>query len=89
MRVILVLVLVLWGVYLWRKRGRTLLAKFKAFVDSSESENTPPTVAPPSIGAPQDMVACKHCLVHVPVSEAVAGLKGIYCCASHRMLAES
>ena len=35
-------------------------------------------------GTPQDMVACTHCQVHIPRSDAIAGASGQYCCADHR-----
>ena len=40
--------------------------------------------APP--GAPQDMVQCPVCLVHLPRGDALPGPKGqLYCCAEHRV----
>jgi uncharacterized protein len=33
---------------------------------------------------PQDMVTCRHCGIHLPRDEAVAGTRGQYCCAEHR-----
>ena len=42
---------------------------------------------PPAAHAPQDMVACVHCGVHLPHDEAVAGTLGPYCSAAHRSAA--
>jgi len=54
----------------------------------SGGAKTPPAPAdsatPP---APQDMVACRHCGLHLPHSEAVAGALGPYCSAAHRSAA--
>jgi len=98
LRIILILVLLLWGVYMWRKHARSLLEKFKAFTDREDEPSSTP--AQPSdaanaantttsqIQAPQDMVACLHCQVHFPKSESCSGVKGLYCSPSHRQLSE-
>ena len=98
MRIILILVLLLWGAYLWRKHARNLLEKFKAFTDREDDPSSTPAQpsdaanaanpAAPQIQAPQDMVACLHCQVHFPKSESCSGLKGLYCSPSHRQLSE-
>ena len=41
--------------------------------------------APRRPGAPQAMIACAHCGVHLPRSEAVAGADGVYCSEAHRL----
>ncbi|MFC0594339.1 PP0621 family protein [Ottowia pentelensis] len=70
----MVLLVVLFGVWLWR-RGRRL--------------DAPPAPPPPrSDGAVQPMVACARCGVHVPQSSAVSGRAGLYCCEAHRREAE-
>lgn len=33
---------------------------------------------------PQNMVACAHCGVHLPESDALREGKRFYCCAAHR-----
>lgn len=39
----------------------------------------------PEPGAPQDMVRCPVCSVHLPRSDALPGPDGqLYCCAAHR-----
>jgi uncharacterized protein len=35
-----------------------------------------------------EMVLCRHCGVHIPVNEAVVGLKGNYCSTAHRLARE-
>jgi uncharacterized protein len=50
----------------------------------------PPVVKPPQrrVAPPQEMVACRHCAMHLPATEAVTGQLGAYCCEQHRQLAE-
>jgi len=91
-------VLLLWGVYMWRKHARSLLEKFKAFTDREDETSSTPAqpsdaanaanTSAPQIQAPQDMVACMHCQVHIPKSESCSGVKGLYCSPSHRQLSE-
>lgn len=42
---------------------------------------------PTTPAAPQDMVVCLHCGVHLPQAEAVAGTLGPYCSTAHRSAA--
>ncbi len=39
---------------------------------------------PAQLAAPQDMLACAHCGVHVPRSEAWIRDGRSYCCAKHQ-----
>lgn len=39
---------------------------------------------PPPLPAPQDVVACAHCGVHVPRSEALSQGALHYCCIEHQ-----
>ena len=66
------------GLLAWWAYRRSLARRDAA------SEHTPP---PQSTPAPQDMVACQHCGLHLPHSEAVAGTRGPYCSAAHRSAA--
>jgi uncharacterized protein len=44
-----------------------------------------PPEAPRAGAAPQDMVQCRACGVHLPRGEALPGPDGsLYCCAEHR-----
>lgn len=72
----LVLLLVFFGfAWYWRhNRERTLHR-------SQQRRPNKPTAA-------QDMIACAHCGTHVPVSEAITGAHGSYCCPAHRALQE-
>jgi len=43
----------------------------------------PPDAPPPA--DPQAMVRCRHCGLHLPRDEAVAGDDGPYCSDAHRL----
>ena len=74
MRLLLVLSLVLFGIWLWRSNRET-----KAGLKQEK---------PASAQPPLDMVGCTLCSVHVAVTDAVQGRKGPDCCADHRQRAE-
>lgn len=42
----------------------------------------------PDAPSPTEMVACAHCGIHLPRSEAVSGQKGLYCSTEHRSAAQ-
>lgn len=73
MKFLLLLALVLGGVWLWRQRG---------------TPAKPPAAPAPESAQPLDMVRCRHCGMHIPGNEAVAGALGSYCSAEHLRLAE-
>lgn len=75
MKLIVVVAVVLVVLYLVRNSG------------SNRRADAPPDGArrrgPP--GAPQEMVECAACGVHLPRSDALPGPGGrLYCCAEHR-----
>ncbi len=72
MKFLLVLLLVLVGAWMWRS-GRQARAIRKK---------------PAPKSAPQDMVSCAHCGVHIPHAELVQGRDGVYCCQDHRLQSE-
>ena len=37
---------------------------------------------------PQAMVACTHCGLHLPATDAIPGAQGPYCSAAHRQAQE-
>lgn len=75
MRLLLVLLVLLVGVWLWRSNRE----------EKSRLKEQKPRAA----AAPLQTVGCSLCAVHVPVLEAVQGKKGAYCCLEHRQRAES
>jgi uncharacterized protein len=74
MKYLLVIALVFVVYFIWRSGRRNKIRPPKA------------GVAPP--GAPQDMVRCPVCSVHLPVNDAVTGRLALYCSAQHRDQAE-
>lgn len=70
MKYLLVLAVVLMGVWLWRSRRL----------------QDRPFSPPPSPPQPGLMVACRHCGVHLPASDAISDARGHYCCVEHLRL---
>jgi uncharacterized protein len=79
MKYLLVLLVVSIGIYLWRQGRRE---------EMRERAAPPRRPAAPAVGAPQDMVRCAHCGLHLPATDALAGSGGAYCSAAHRRAAE-
>ena len=77
MKYLLVLAVVFVAIWLWRKNRR------------DEMRARPPPPATPAVGAPQAMVRCAHCGLHLPAADAISGPDGaVYCSAAHRQAAE-
>lgn len=53
---------------------------------ASRRRSAPPRPQPPGRG--EAMVACAHCGVHLPRSEALPGRGGLYCGEAHRLAHE-
>ncbi len=79
MKYLLVFFVVFFAIWLWRKNRRD---------DMRERAVPPRKPAPPAVGAPQAMLRCAHCGLHLPASDAVQGTHGMYCSAAHRQTAE-
>jgi uncharacterized protein len=65
----------------------TLIALFALFWllrSSLRRMRAPPPTAPPEAAAPQAMLACAQCGVHLPANEALPGRGGVFCGAAHR-----
>lgn len=73
MKILVVLLALFFGVWLWR-RGRV-----------SRDMGAKQRQAGP---AAQSVVACSRCGVHVLRTVALQGRSGVYCCAAHRQEAE-
>ena len=80
----LVLLLVLGVAFLWWSAQRKNARRDEARRDAPP---TPPA-HPNTANAPQDMVQCAVCAVHLPRNDAVTGRAGIYCSTEHRTHAE-
>ena len=76
MKYLLVFAVVFIAVWLWRKNRR------------EEMRSRPPPPQPPAVGAPQAMVRCAHCGLHLPAADAIAGADGaVFCSVAHRQAA--
>ncbi|MBX9818409.1 MAG: hypothetical protein K2X79_10305 [Burkholderiaceae bacterium] len=75
MKYFLVLAVVLVVVWRWRS------ARSSAVPPKQAAQSQPPL-------HPTDMVACRHCGLHLPSTDALAGRKGHYCSSAHRQAAE-
>jgi uncharacterized protein len=71
MKFLILLLVILFGVWLW-KRSQTLKSR------------PPKAPSPPKDTGPQTMVACLHCQTHLPNEDAVRGVLGVYCSIAHR-----
>ena len=74
MKFALLLVVVLFGIWLWRTNRES----------DPKLKRQQPQAAP----QPLEMVRCTLCSVHVPSVDAVKGKKGMYCTADHFHRAE-
>ncbi len=64
-----------------------VFAVFYAYWRSQNRPKTPPPRKHPCakpLAPPQDMLACDHCGLHLPRSEALTSGAHHYCCAEHQ-----
>jgi uncharacterized protein len=78
MKYAVVILVVLLGVWLWRKNR----------VDDSSAAKAKPKPPKAPVGTPQIMVSCAVCGVHLPQSDAVSGKSKHYCSLAHRQKLE-
>jgi uncharacterized protein len=78
MRLVLLLLLVLVVVLWWKHRQRG---------GAAQTPSPPP--AQPDVPAAEAMLRCAHCGVHMPASQSLPGLGGVFCSATHREQFES
>jgi uncharacterized protein len=74
---------VLWiAIWLWRKNRREEMRDAQR-ERAAKAQRAPSP--PPAVGAPQAMVRCAHCGLHLPATDAIAGPDGaVYCSTAHR-----
>lgn len=78
MKFLLVFAVVFAAVWIWRRNRREELR-----------ERPPARRATPAIAAPEAMLRCAHCGLHLPAADAVAGPRGTsYCSVAHRQAAQ-
>lgn len=75
MKALLLLVVLAFGIWLWRSGRKARAAE-------------PITPPPPKPLAAVEMVACAHCGVHCALPDSIEGRHGRYCSSEHRRLAE-
>jgi len=74
----LVLIVVIGVVYMLWRNAR--------LAERAARDAAPPPQRPRPVAGPQDMVSCPVCGVHLPQSEALAGVRGLlYCSPEHRL----
>lgn len=73
MKYLLVLIVVTVAIGIWRSRRR----------DGPAPRQRAGAPRTPSVAAPQDMVACAHCGLHLPRGEALEAAGHSYCSAEH------
>lgn len=85
MKYLLVLLVVLFAIWLWRRNRED---EVNERAQNAQAERERLQRQRPSPAAPTDMVACKVCGVHLPLTDAVAGPHGPYCSEAHRRSGE-
>jgi len=56
--------------------------------EAQSKSKTKPTSKSTADSAPQTMVACSECGLHISAADALTGSRGTYCSAAHRQLRE-
>lgn len=77
---LLVIGVVVLGYVLWRHQRQSQRRE--------RATDTPSPKAPAPPAAPDTIITCRHCGVHLPAGDAVRGVVGLYCSDEHRRLAE-
>ena len=76
MKLLLILLALLFGVWLWRSRQNELNRQRPGAAPGPATPQQPQT--------PQQMVRCANCGLHLPQADALPGKTGWYCCQAHR-----
>lgn len=76
MKYLLVLAVVAVAFWIWRGKRRERIRAQQAHQ------------APHQAAAPQSMLRCARCGLHLPAAEALPGRRGHYCSAAHRQASE-
>ena len=82
-----ILVVILLAVIVWFQRLKKNLGRGRPSSGGTPFPGAAPTSAAPEQTQVEAMVACVHCGIHFPASEAIADSSGaIFCSAEHRRL---
>ncbi|WP_353179423.1 PP0621 family protein [Delftia acidovorans] len=84
MKYLLVLIVIIIAVGVWRSQRRAEARERR----QAAAPRNPANPANAPLAAPQDMVECAHCGLHLPRSEAIEAVGRSYCSAEHRTLAQ-
>lgn len=87
MKYLLVLIVIIVAVGIWRSQRRAE-ARERRQAAAPRNPANPANPANAPLAAPQDMVECAHCGLHLPRSEAIEAAGRSYCSAEHRTLAQ-
>jgi uncharacterized protein len=87
LKILIFLLAVLFGVWLWRKNRLNALKEKKEKEAEQTAANSPQTANKQTSLQPSPMLACQHCGVHMPESDMLKGKAGSYCSAAHRQAA--
>ena len=80
MKYLLVLAVLWIAIWLWRKNRREEMRDAMRERAAKAQQRAPAQVA-----APQAMVRCAHCGLHLPATDAIGGSGGtVYCSTAHR-----
>jgi uncharacterized protein len=82
MKYLVILVLALAVIWLWRGKRRASLA------EKARQQKPPQSSGRTGALRTTEVIACDVCAVHMPLSEALTGGRGVYCSESHRRQAE-
>jgi uncharacterized protein len=82
MKYLLIFIVLFIAIWLFRKGQR------KEEQEAARKARPVPQKTPPTVGAPQAMLRCAHCGLHLPATDAIAGPAGVYCSVAHRQAAE-
>jgi uncharacterized protein len=92
LKILIFLLAVLFGVWLWRRNRLNALKEKnqengKPPASSGARTGTGTTNPTDAVQGPSTMHPCNYCGVHSPESDMVAGLSGRYCSDAHRQAA--
>jgi uncharacterized protein len=76
MKYLLVLAVVALAFWLWRNSRKNAKLQQKKAAPTRPVRDVP-------LGAPQPMLRCAACGVHLPTADAVVGKRGSYCTSAH------
>lgn len=87
---LIILIVVVLAVIVWLQRLKKNLSRDRSASGGSAFPNGAGTTAASESSQAEAMVACAHCGMHFPASEALADATGaVFCSAEHRRLHSS